>query len=289
MKPAPFDYVAPATIDEACAVLAQAGGGATVLAGGQTLMPLLNLRMSQPFIVVDITRIAELRGIRRADGGTRIGPVTRQCELIASEVLARDLPVLVQAVRHVGHHQTRNRGTVGGSIALGEPAAELPAAAVALGATIEVRSTRGTRRIPAAEFYLGPYMTTLEADELVTGITFPDWPPGHVTLFRELAQRPGDFALVGMVGALALEGGRIARAGLAWFGMGPTPIRAQAAEQMLLGQLPAAIDAQGVAERAVADTAPFDDLRASAEYRRTVGKRIFARTLREALHIGEAA
>lgn len=289
MKPAPFDYVAPATIDEACAVLAQAGGGATVLAGGQTLMPLLNLRMSQPFIVVDITRIAELRGIRRADGGTRIGPVTRQCELIASEVLARDLPVLVQAVRHVGHHQTRNRGTVGGSIALGEPAAELPAAAVALGATIEVRSTRGTRRIPAAEFYLGPYMTTLEADELVTGITFPDWPPGHVTLFRELAQRPGDFALVGMVGALALEGGRIARAGLAWFGMGPTPIRALAAEQMLLGQLPAAIDAPGVAERAVADTAPFDDLRASAEYRRTVGKRIFARTLREALHIGEAA
>lgn len=289
MKPAPFDYVAPATIDEACAVLAQAGGGATVLAGGQTLMPLLNLRMSQPFIVVDITRIAELRGIRRADGGTRIGPVTRQCELIASEVLARDLPVLVQAVRHVGHHQTRNRGTVGGSIALGEPAAELPAAAVALGATIEVRSTRGTRRIPAAEFYLGPYMTTLEADELVTGITFPDWPPGHVTLFRELAQRPGDFALVGMVGALALEGGRIARAGLAWFGMGPTPIRALAAEQMLLGQLPAAIDAQGVAERAVADTAPFDDLRASAEYRRTVGKRMFARTLREALHIGEAA
>ena len=289
MKPAPFDYVAPATIDEACAVLAQAGGGATVLAGGQTLMPLLNLRMSQPFIVVDITRIAELQGIRRADGGTRIGSVTRQCELIANEVLARDLPVLVQAVRHVGHHQTRNRGTVGGSIALGEPAAELPAAALALGATIEVRSTRGTRRIPAAEFYLGPYMTTLEADELVTGITFPDWPPGHVTLFCELAQRPGDFALVGMVGALALEGGKIARAGLAWFGMGPTPIRAQAAEQMLLGQLPAAIDAQGVAERAVADTAPFDDLRASAEYRRTVGKRIFARTLREALHIGEAA
>jgi len=289
MKPAPFDYVAPGTIDEACTVLAQAGGGATVLAGGQTLMPLLNLRMSQPFIVVDITRIAELQGIRRADGCTRIGPVTRQCELIASEVLARDLPVLVQAVRHVGHHQTRNRGTVGGSIALGEPAAELPAAAVALGATIEARSTRGTRRIPAGEFYLGPYMTTLEADELVTGITFPDWPPGHVTLFRELAQRPGDFALVGMVGALALEGGRIARAGIAWFGMGPTPIRAQAAEQMLLGQLPAAIDAQGVAERAVADTAPFDDLRASADYRRTVGKRIFARTLREALHIGEAA
>ena len=275
MKPAPFDYVAPTTIDEACSVLAEAGGGATVLAGGQTLMPLLNLRMSQPFIIVDINKIAALAGIARVDGGTRIGPMTRQCDVIASETLARDLPVLVQAVRHVGHHQTRNRGTVGGSIALGEPAAELPATAVALGATIEARSSRGTRHVPAGEFYLGPYMNALEADELVTGIIFPDWPKGHRTLFREVAQRPGDFALLGMVGALCVEGGKIARAGLAWFGMGPTPIRAKAAEQMLLGRSLDGIDPQAVAERAVADTAPFDDHHASAEYRRTVGTRIF--------------
>jgi carbon-monoxide dehydrogenase medium subunit len=289
MKPAPFDYVAPTTIDEACAALADAGGGATVLAGGQTLLPLLNLRMSQPFILVDINNIADLQGIAHAGGGTRVGAMTRQCEAIASETLARTLPVLVQATSHVGHHQTRNRGTVGGSIALGEPAAELPATAVALGATIEARSTRGTRHIPAGEFYLGPYMTALEADELVTVINFPDWPKGHITLFREVAQRPGDFALVGMVGALSVEGGRIARAGLAWFGMGPTPIRAKAAEQMLLGQSLEQINPQAIAERAVADTAPFDDQHASAEYRRTVATRIFARTLREALKIGEAA
>ena len=289
MKPAPFDYVAPATIDEACAVLAEAGGGATVLAGGQTLIPLLNLRMSQPFIVVDIGRIAELRGIARAAGHTRIGPMTRQCEAIASTVLAGELPVLVRATRHVGHHQTRNRGTIGGSIVLGEPAAELPATAVALGATIEVRSMRGARQIPAGEFYLGPYMNVLDADELVTGIRFPDWPQGHLALFREVARRPGDFALVGVVGALVVEGGRIARAGLAWFGMGPVPIRATAAEQALLGQSPEAIDAQLVAERAIADTAPFDDQHASAEYRRTVGTRTFARALREALVIGELA
>ena len=289
MKPAPFDYVAPATIEEACSVLAEAGGGAAVLAGGQTLMPLLNLRMSQPFIIVDINNIAELKGITRADGCTRIGPMTRQCEVIDDEVLARDLPVLVEAVRHVGHHQTRNRGTIGGSIALGEPAAELPATAVALGATIKVRSIRGTRLVPANEFYLGPYMSVLDPDELVTDISFPDWPKGHITLFREVAQRPGDFALVGMVGALSFGGGRIARAGLAWFGMGPTPIRAKAAEQMLLGQAPDGIDPQAVAERAIADTAPFDDHHASAEYRRTVGKRIFERTLCEALKIREAA
>jgi carbon-monoxide dehydrogenase medium subunit len=289
MKPAPFDYVAPATIDEACAVLAEAHGGATALAGGQTLMPLLNLRMSQPFIVVDLCNIAELEGVTRADGGTHIGPMTRQADAIESKTLAHDLPVLVQALRHVGHHHTRNRGTVGGSIALGEPAAELPAAAVALKATIEVRSIRGIRHIPAAEFYIGPYMTVLEEDELVTGIRFPGWLSGHICLFHEVAQRPGDFALVGLVGALAVDSGRVARAGLAWFGMGPTPMRAAAAEQMLSGQPLSEIDPQAVAECAIGDTAPFDDAQASAEYRLTVGTRMFARTLREALKVREAA
>ena len=289
MKPAPFDYVAPTSIDEACAILADAGGGATILAGGQTLMPLLNLRMSQPFIVLDINKIAELRGITRTADGIRIGPVTRQAEALISADLASELPVLVQALAHVGHHQTRNRGTIGGSVALGEPAAEMPATAVALGAVIEARSTRGTRRIPADQFYLGPYMTALEPDELVTAIHYPAWPQGHVTVFREVAQRPGDFALVGMVGALTLDGGKVARAGIAWFGMGPTPIKARQAEQALLGKTLDAIDPQAVAELAVADTAPFDDSHASAEYRRTVGRRIFARTLREALNIREAA
>jgi aerobic carbon-monoxide dehydrogenase medium subunit len=289
MKPAPFDYIAPSSIDEACAILSEAGGGATVLAGGQTLMPLLNLRMSQPFVLVDLNKIADLKGIAHTNGGTRIGPMTRQCEVIDSKVLARELPALVQAAEHIGHHQTRNRGTIGGSIALGEPAAELPATAVALGASIEVRSTRGTRHIPAGEFYLGPYMNALQADELVTAIFFPGWPTGHITLFREVAQRPGDFALLGMVGAVCIENAKFVRAGIAWFGMGPTPIRATAAEQMLLGQSVDAFDAQVVADRAVADTAPFDDHHASAEYRRTVGRRIFARTLRDALATEELA
>jgi aerobic carbon-monoxide dehydrogenase medium subunit len=289
MKPAPFDYVTPRTIAEACSVLAEAGGGATVLAGGQTLMPLLNLRMSQPFIIVDINKIADLKGVSRVAGGTRIGPMTRQCEILADASLARDLPVLVQAMSHVGHHQTRNRGTIGGSVSLGEPAAEMPATAVALGASIEVRSLRGTRTVPADQFYVGPYLTVLEPDELVTGLTYPDWPKGHTPVFREVAQRPGDFALVGLVGALTVSGGKIARAGLAWFGMGPTPIKAKAAEQMLLGRALTDIDPQAVAERAISDTAPFDDHHASAEYRRTVGRRIFARTLSEALDIRAAA
>jgi carbon-monoxide dehydrogenase medium subunit len=289
VKPAPFDYLAPKTIEEACAHLAEACGGASVLAGGQTLMPLLALRMSQPFILIDINNIAALKGVSRTQGATRIGPMTRQCEGLASPVLAEHLPVLVQALSHVGHHQTRNRGTIGGSVALGEPAAEMPATAVALGASIEISSSRGMRKVRADEFYLGPYLTVLEPDELVTGIEYPDWPAGHITLFREVAQRPGDFALVGLVGALVVESGKITRAGLAWFGMGPTPVKARQAEAALLGQTIDGLDLDAIAALAIADTAPFDDHHASAEYRRTVGKRIFARTLREALSVKEAA
>ena len=289
MKPAPFDYVAPSTIDEACALLAEAGGGATILAGGQTLMPLLNLRMSQPFLLVDITRIPEMSGIARTREGVRIAPATRQRAALESDVLAADLPVMVTALHHVGHHQTRNRGTVGGSIALGEPAAEMPATAVALGAVIEIRSVRGTRRVPAREFYLGPYMTVLEPDELVTAVDYPAWEGGHVPLFAEVAQRPGDFALTGLVGALTLQGGTITRAGIAWLGMGPTPIAACTLEAALIGQELGSLDPAALAELALAETAPFDDHHASSEYRRTVGRRLFERTLRNVLNIREAA
>ncbi|MGR4863097.1 FAD binding domain-containing protein [Caulobacter sp. LARHSG274] len=289
MKPAPFDYVRPASIQEACRVLAEAGGGAQVIAGGQTLMPLLALRMSQPFILVDINRIPELQGVSRISGGTRIGPMTRQNDIIADQTLRRDLPVLVQAIEHVGHHQTRNRGTIGGSIAFGEPAAEAPAAAVALGASLELRSMRGTRTLAAEDFYLGPYATQIEPDELLTAIDVPDWPPGSVTLFREVTMRPGDFALVGLIGSLVVRDGRVARAGLAWFGMGATPVKARKAEAALIGQSLDALNLAGVADLAVAETDPFDDHHATADYRRTVGRRIFTRTLKDALASRQAA
>lgn len=289
MKPAPFDYYSPGTVAEACRLLAEAAGAAAVLAGGQTLMPLLALRMSQPLVIVDINKIAALKGIARVNQALRIGPVVRQNEIIAHGMLQQCLPVLVSATRHVGHHQTRNRGTLGGSIALGEPAAELPATAVALGASIEVSSVRGTRRIRADGMYLAPYATALGPDELITAIEYPDWPSHSVPLFREVAMRPGDFALVGLVGMLAVEDGRVSRAGIAWFGMGPTPMKARRAEAALIGQPVAELDVQGVAEVAIADTAPLDDRHASAEYRRTVGRRIFAQTLRETLGMRQAA
>ena len=289
MKPAPFDYVAPSTIEEACTLLAEAGGGATLLAGGQTLMPLLALRMSQPFIVIDLSRIAHLKGVAREAGSTRIGPMLRQSEILTHAGLAKTLPALVTATRHVGHHQTRNRGTIGGSISFGEPAAELPATSIALHASMELCSTRGVRRVAAEAFYLGPYMTVLEPDEVLTAIHIPDPPAGTVAVFHEVARRPGDFALVGLVGTLTLQGGVIAHASIAWFGMGPTPIKARQAEAALSGQAIAELDTDSIAELAIADTAPFDDHHAAAEYRRTVGRRVFARALAETLKKAQAA
>lgn len=289
MKPAPFDYYRPGTLEAACQLLSEAAGGAAILAGGQTLLPLLALRMSQPLLIVDINTIAALQGVTRLSQGMRIGAIVRQSEIIANEMLRHSLPVLVCATQHVGHHQTRNRGTLGGSIALGEPAAELPATACALGATIEACSARGKRRIRADEMYLAPYATALEPDELITAIEYPDWPAHCVPLFREVALRPGDFALVGLVGMLAIENGRVSRAGIAWFGMGPTPMKARRAESALVGQPVTELDIPGIAELAIADTAPFDDRHATAEYRRTVGRRIFAQTLRAALDVRQAA
>ncbi|QSR17778.1 xanthine dehydrogenase family protein subunit M [Novosphingobium sp. KA1] len=289
MKPAPFDYERPASVAQACRILSEADGGATVIAGGQTLMPLLNLRMSQPFILVDIGRIAALQGVSRVGDGTRVGPMTRQADALDDPLLAAHLPALVTALGHVGHHQTRNRGTVGGSVALGEPAAEMPATAVALGAVLDLTSVRGTRKVPADAFYIGPYMTALEPDELLTAVTYPDWPEGHLVLFREVARRPGDFALVGMVGAAVVENGIVTRAGLAWFGMGPTPIRMRQLEAALVGAALSGLDAHALAALGVADSAPFDDHHASAEYRRTVGRRILARALREAFALKETA
>jgi carbon-monoxide dehydrogenase medium subunit len=283
MKPAPFDYVAPTTVDEAVEHLARAAGDATILAGGQTLMPLLALRMSTPSVIVDINRIDALKGMSRTDEAMRVGAMMRQYEVVESEPLKAALPMLAKAVSHIGHHQTRNRGTVGGSVSLGEPAAELPACVVALGASIEARSARGTRRIAADEFYLGAYSTVLEPDELVTAIHFPHWRTGTRTLFCEVARRPGDFALVGLVGALTVESGKISRAGIAWFGMAATPIKARRAEEALINQPITALDAAAVADLALADTDPFDDHAATADYRRTVALRVFSRSLRETM------
>ncbi len=285
-KPAPFDYLAAHTLDEALEALADGYGDAVVLAGGQTLVPLLALRLSLPSVLVDINPIAELQGVSRIDGATRLGAVTRQAQVLRDPLVARHVPGLAMATRFVGHHQTRNRGTLGGSLALAEPAAEYPATALALGARMQARSRAGERTIEADDYFLGPYSTALQPDEILTAVDFPDWPAGARTVVNEVARRPGDFALVGLVCALSVDAGKIARAGVSWFGMGPTPMRSRRAEAALTGQAVEGLDLAGIAELAVADTEPLDDIHASGRYRATVARRIFPRIARQALGQG---
>jgi carbon-monoxide dehydrogenase medium subunit len=165
----------------------------------------------------------------------------------------------------------------------------MPATAVALGARFRLTSQRGERVVSAEEFYLGPYMTMIEPDELLTAIDYPMWPAGTVTIFREVARRPGDFALVGLVGAIYIANGKVERVGLAWFGMGPTPIKVRAAERALIGATLADIDPEAIADLAIAETDPFDDHNATAFYRKTVGRRIFAQELKASVAGGKYA
>ncbi|HET8821173.1 MAG TPA: FAD binding domain-containing protein, partial [Thermoleophilaceae bacterium] len=216
MKPAPFEYRAPASVDEALGLL---GLDSTVLAGGQSLLPMLNLRLARPELVVDINGLAELDYIRDEDGPLRIGAMTRQVTLERSELVRRRWPLLHKAVRLVGHTQIRSRGTVGGSVAHADPAAELPAALIALDARFELRSAKGPRSVAASDFFLGALYTVREPDELLVEIEVPAQPAGAGTGFAEHARTHGDFATAGAAAVVGPGG----HARIALLGAGPVP------------------------------------------------------------------
>ena len=227
MKPAPFEYELAQSVDEALELL---GEDAKVLAGGQSLVPLLNFRLARPERLVDVNRLAELAYLRRSHGILRIGAVTRQATLERSPLVAGHWPLLAQAVSLVGHPQIRNRGTVGGSIAHADPAAELPVALTALDARFHARSRRGTRTLAAGELFLGPLTTALEDDELLIEIEVPPLPAGARTAFVEHARTHGDFAIAGAAVVVAPD-----HAAIALLGAGSVPVRASAAERALVG------------------------------------------------------
>ena len=228
MKPAPFDYRAPASIDEALGLL---GLDSTVLAGGQSLLPMLNLRLARPDLVVDINGLEELDYIRDEDGRLRIGAMTRQVALERSDLVRRHWPLLHKAVRLVGHTQIRSRGTVGGSVSHADPSAELPAALIALDARFELRSAQAARSVAASEFFLGPLYTVREPDELLVEIEVPAQPEGTGTGFAEHARTHGDFATAGAAAVVA-PGGHVR---IALLGAGPVPARAEEAERAPAG------------------------------------------------------
>jgi aerobic carbon-monoxide dehydrogenase medium subunit len=256
-------------VQEVLALLAEHGDEAKLLAGGQSLVPLLNLRLARPYVVIDLAAVDGLARIEQVDGLLVLGPMTRQRAMETSTALAAACPLLVEAIGHIGHVQIRNRGTVGGSLAHADPAAELPAVAVALGAEMVVRSTKGERVVPAQEFFEGPFTTTLQADELLTEIRMPVT-EGRGTAFTELARRTGDFAIAGVAAVVRFQPGsrRVAEAGLAALGVGPTPIRLRDAEAAVVGSDLSDASVSAAAAVAMAAVSPVTDVHADEDYRR---------------------
>jgi carbon-monoxide dehydrogenase medium subunit len=279
VKPAAFEYHAPDSAEGAVGLLAEFGDGAKVIAGGQSLVPVLAMRLAVFDHLIDIRRIAALRGIEEHGDSVWIGAGTTQAEIGRSELIAGRVPLLSRATPLIGHFQIRNRGTVGGSLAHADASAEYPAVTLTLGATIEALSPRGQRSIPAAEFFTGIWTTALEPDELLTGVSFPPASRGAGFAIEEFARRPGDFAVAGAAVAVGLDpGGRVGRCGIGLFGLGPTAMRAAAAEASALGFSASDINSAEIGRAAVADLVSVpSDLHGTAGYRKRVGAAMVTR------------
>ena len=281
MKPPKFEYHAPSTLDEALALLARYNGDAKLLAGGQSLVPLLNFRLARPAALIDLNRITSLAYIREHDGHVRLGAMTRQRAIEFSPVVARRLPLLREATRWVGHLPIRSRGTIGGSIAHADPSAEYPAVLTALEGEVVARGPKGERTLSSGALFETYLTTTLAPDEILTEVRLPVMAEGAGWAFEELARRHGDFAIVGVAAAVWRSGGRVT-ARLATAGAGGTPRRLRAAEEIVErdGLGAAAIEAAG--RRASELVEPDADIHASADYRRHLAGVLTERALKRA-------
>lgn len=280
MKAPPFAYLRARSTDELFDVLGRHGDGARILAGGQSLVASLNLRLSEPDVLVDITHLPGLSGIEVEDGVVTIGALTQHAEIAGSEAVRTHLPLLAQAVTHVAHPAIRNRGTIGGSLALNDPAAEYPAVAVALGVTMAVRGPGGTRRVPASEFFRGLYATALAPDELLEAVEFPVQANSERSVFLELARRHGDYAKVGLAAHERVEAGRAGGLRLVFLAVGDGPVEARRA---------AAAACEGVLTEKIAhaqaaletDLNPPGDLNAAPATRLHLARVLLGRALTE--------
>ncbi|MBI3707410.1 MAG: xanthine dehydrogenase family protein subunit M [Proteobacteria bacterium] len=288
MKPAPFDYAAPRTLDEAIDLLGRHGEDARPLAGGQSLMPMLALRLSRPSLLVDLNRVESLSGIRIDDDELRIGAMTRQAEALESAEIRRHVPLLAQALAEVGHPPTRARGTIGGSLAHADPAAELPAVIVALGAKLVIRGATGERVLRAEEFFRGMFETDVKAGELLVEIRIPIQAQGSA--FLEIALRKGDFAIVSVAASIALgPDQRCVAATLVLGGVGPMPVRCADSERRLIGHTPDAAAISAAAEAIPIDRVELGSRSASRGYRRRVAPVLVKRALAAAAGAAGAA
>ena len=286
MKPAPFEYVAAESLEEALAALQLNSPEGKILAGGQSLLPLLNLRLTKPKILIDLNGISGLEGIRENPAGLAIGAMTRQSKVEHSSLVRQSCPLLAEAIRYIGHVAIRHRGTIGGSLAHADPAAELPAVALAFDAKFVIAGTGGDRTVSAEEFFLDFLTTALAPNEILRQIVFPVLRPSSGYALEEVARRHGDFAIAGVVVIVDLDdAGKIAEARVALFGVAPTPVRARQAERALLGR---ELDDSGIADAAALLNEvlePPADIRASNAYRKHVAAVLLSRALKRAVQL----
>jgi aerobic carbon-monoxide dehydrogenase medium subunit len=290
MIPAPFEYHRPASLQDAVALLGRLGGDAKVLAGGQSLIPLMKLRLASPRHVVDINRITGLGSIAEKDGALVIGALVRESELEASDLVRKRFPILTDACRVIADPLVRNLATVGGNLAHGDPANDHPAAMLALEAEVVAVGPRGPRRLPVAGFFTGPLETALAPGEILTEIRVPLPPPRSGGAYLKMERKVGDFATAAVAVQLTLgEGGTCARVGIGLTNVGPTPIKARRAEALLQGRRPDDAAIQEAARAAAAESDPSEDLRGSVAYKRDLVRVLTARAIRRALERATAA
>jgi carbon-monoxide dehydrogenase medium subunit len=284
MKPSPFEYHLPDTLDEALDLMAEHGDAARPLAGGQSLVPMMAFRLARPSVVVDLNQLSDLTRIEASGVRVVLGAMVRERAAERSETLARSVPLIAWALPLIGHEAIRTRGTVGGSLAHCDPAGELPAVAVATGATITARSQRrGERTIPAEEFFLGHFTSALADDELLTHVSFPAAGAGNGAAFEEMSRRHGDFAVVGVACQLRVTDGIINDARVVLTGVAEIPFRATRAETVLVGATADAASFQEAADAVSCDIDPPSDLHGTAAYRRYVAGVLTRRALRKAV------
>lgn len=278
MKPAAFEYLRPASLEEAKAMLATHGDDAKILAGGQTLVPMLNFRLAAPAVLIDINEIPGLDRIESDAGDLRLGALVRWHQIEESEVVAAANPLLSEAVKHIAHYQIRNRGTWAGSSAHADPAAEFPAVAVVCGAEFGVQSARGRRMVAAEDFFIGPLTTALEPDEILADVRFPAWPTGRRWAFEEFAFRSGDFAVAG-VAALVDPADRATPCRIVSFGVGDRALRLRKAESLIAERSLSEAVIADAARLASGEVEAQEDIHAPAEYRRSLVEVLTYRTL----------
>jgi carbon-monoxide dehydrogenase medium subunit len=290
VKPAAFEYHAPTTVDEVVGLLGEHADACKPLAGGQSLVPMLALRLTRFEHIIDLNRVGELVGIEREGSALRVGAMTRQRAVERDESAGAAVPLLAQSVPFIGHSQIRNRGTIGGSLAHADPASELPAVALALDAELEIASASGRRTVTAADFFEGTWTTCLGDDELLVSCRFPVWNGRSGFAFDEVARRSGDFALAGVAAAVELGPDHtVQRCALGMLGVGSTAVRAPEAEGSLLGRAPTGSDLEEVGRLAASDLEPPDDIHATARYRKRVTAHLVHRALAQALGEARAA